>query len=378
MRMAVDGWRMSGKRTGVGRYLLCVIEQWTADHPFDEIVLFTPKPVDAAVRLPPRCRNVVISPPGTRPLWRHLMLWENLVIRQAAAGFDVLYSPSYTIPIAYQNPCVVANHGIYMNNPADWPLWQRLRFPPFYRYAVQHADAVVVNSKATGRDLIHHLGARPGKLRVVYFGIDPRCRLPRSAEELRAAAVRATGADAPYFLFVGKMSRRRNIPTVVKAFRILRERHNLPHHLLFVGPNHLNVPLADLVAENKVGGLVHHHEHLDFEQVAPLFKGADAFVLPTESEGFSMTIPEAMSSGTPVVTLRHDALDEGLTEGVLAIEPADFHEESLAAAMHRTVTDRAFHDDLSARGLAIAAKFDWANTARETMAILTEAARRNR
>ena len=62
---------------------------------------------------------------------------------------------------------------------------------------------------------------------------------------------------------------------------------------------------------------------LGSDALAPLYRGAHAFVLPTEHEGFSGTIPEAIASGCPVVTVDHAALeDAGLREAVLAVPSA--------------------------------------------------------
>ncbi len=49
MKLGINGWRIHGQRTGVGRYLLNVIKNWTeemVDGRFDEINFYTPKPID--------------------------------------------------------------------------------------------------------------------------------------------------------------------------------------------------------------------------------------------------------------------------------------------------------------------------------------------
>jgi glycosyltransferase involved in cell wall biosynthesis len=108
---------------------------------------------------------------------------------------------------------------------------------------------------------------------------------------------------------------------------------------------------------------------VDQDTLAHLYRAAAAFVLPTQAEGFSFTILEALASGAPVVTLRHDALVEaGLDRAVLALpgpEPA-----ALAEALVEVLTRPATAERLRADGVAATRDFSWAHNARATMDVI--------
>jgi glycosyltransferase involved in cell wall biosynthesis len=104
-----------------------------------------------------------------------------------------------------------------------------------------------------------------------------------------------------------------------------------------------------------------------------LYRIADALVFPSVKEGYGLVVLEAMASGLPVVTSKITPFTEYLdAEDVAWCDPLDV--ASIATAM-AAVLDPARREDLSRRGSDIAARHDWAITARahlDTYAALTE------
>src|SRR5262249_7268681 len=96
VKLGINGWRIHGKRTGIGRYLLNILKYWTAEAiagRFDEINFYTPQPINRdEIPLP---ENISVRVIG--PNWR-MVAWENLRM-SPAAGDDVIFCPSYTIPL---------------------------------------------------------------------------------------------------------------------------------------------------------------------------------------------------------------------------------------------------------------------------------------
>jgi glycosyltransferase involved in cell wall biosynthesis len=93
-----------------------------------------------------------------------------------------------------------------------------------------------------------------------------------------------------------------------------------------------------------------------------LYRAATALVFPSVKEGFGLVVLEALASGVPVVTSRIPPFTEYLGENeVLWCEPRDA--ASIAAAM-TDVLDGTRRALLIPGGLALAARYDWNNTAR--------------
>jgi hypothetical protein len=108
LKLGVNVVRLTREFTGVGRYIECLLSEWaTMEIPFTEVVLYAPRSLrnDLAVFPPGRYRIETIDSVLPDPLW------ERSHLGRAAAGCDVLFCPSYTMPIGFLGRCAVTYHG---------------------------------------------------------------------------------------------------------------------------------------------------------------------------------------------------------------------------------------------------------------------------
>src|SRR5581483_3568427 len=214
----------------------------------------------------------------------------------------------------------------------------RLRATPLHRLSVRSADRVIANSQQTKRDMIEFFGVSDDTIDVVYPAAAEIFFERPSAAEIAAERRRRLGDDSPYFVFVGKLSRRRHVPNLIAAFAELRKSRDLPHKLLIVGPNTTNTNVEEHASAAGVGDAVVHLDHLDQASLARLYAGSFAFVLPTTYEGISQTMFEAMASETAVVTVDHPTVHEGAGDTVV-IAPSPSVRD-LAEGARRPVSSR--------------------------------------
>jgi glycosyltransferase involved in cell wall biosynthesis len=364
--LGIDISRLRGPRTGVGRYLERLLAGWaTLPLPFDQIRLFSPAVV-AGLPSDERFR-VEILPASAGGIW-----WQSVRLGPAARGVDLFFAP-YTLPPGLRSRTVLANLGILSGPHAVGGLQARGRYL-HARWSARRADMVLVHSETTRQDLERYYRVKPQALRLVHLGVDARFRpaRPDESHELGDEIERIVGPVSRYLLFVGKISGRRHLPSLVEALALLRsEQDDLS--LIVVGPNTDKLQLEELLAGHDLQDAVRYFEFLDHDQLAPLYRGASAFVLPTIQEGFSATILEALASGCPVVTVDHAALDEKrVRSAVVTVDTPD--PEALREAVNRVLDNSRLRAELRARGLEIAALFSWDATAGETIRILGEVA----
>jgi alpha-1,3-rhamnosyl/mannosyltransferase len=109
-------------------------------------------------------------------------------------------------------------------------------------------------------------------------------------------------------------------------------------------------------------------------ELAVLYGGALAVVLPSLMEGFGLPVLEAFAYGSPLLCARATALPEVAGDAALYFDPEDVG--ALAARMREVAADGALRARLAAAGRDRGRRFTWANAAAGTLAVLREAAGR--
>jgi glycosyltransferase involved in cell wall biosynthesis len=370
MKFGVNARRLAGQRLGIGRYIEYMMKYWdTMLTPEERVTLY--------VQEPPREQPLQLSSAFTiRPLQPKLTgsIWENVVLPAHATEVDVLFGPSYTIPLTYTGRTVVATHSINEVQPGAHPWWYGLTYTPWYRLSAQKADRVIVPSESTKIDVQEHYGISADKIDVVPEGVDDAFQPIADEDRKRETRKRYVGSDRPYILFVGKASQRRNIPTLMAAVGLLKRRYGIPHALLLVGPNVLGLPLEKLAQECGItDSFVQTDGRFDsHSELISIYNAADVYAYPSTYDGFSLTTVEAMACGVPVVAVNRAAIRE-IADGC-AILLDELNVDTLADGIYRLITDTQFRGDIRAKALERAAGLRWRATAQQTLAVLRKVA----
>ncbi len=103
------------------------------------------------------------------------------------------------------------------------------------------------------------------------------------------------------------------------------------------------------------------------DELVPIFKNAEFFVLPSLYEGFGTTILEAFATGTPAIVTNAGSAPEIANGAAKLVNPIDTKE--IAQAMIEFANDEDMRDDFRQKGLRRAHDFDWQKTAKETLDI---------
>ncbi|TAK95901.1 glycosyltransferase family 1 protein, partial [Patescibacteria group bacterium] len=241
--------------------------------------------------------------------------------------------------------------------------------------AARLANRVVTISSRSEKDLVQRWHLNPAKISVVYPGVNDAFRHEPSPERTHAA-LEHYQLQSGYIYAGGGLETRKNFDGLLRAYHMLQKMHHdgvlkveLPP-LVISGK--LMPELAPLVTD--VAALVQqlHLTHsvrlLGFvpaEDLPILYRQARVFVYPSKYEGFGLPILEAMASGAPVASARTSSLPEVGGDAVQYFDPN--HDQEIADAIEKLLTDHQTREMLRHRGLERAQQFSWERFSRSVL-----------
>ena len=365
--LAINAQRLLGPRAGVGRYLSELLRRWAAaELPFAQVTLYAPAPIPRDA-LPAEHSYRLAVVPGRGPAGA----WEHIALPRAAAGASVLFCPSYVVPPAWRGAAVVTIHDVMQEVVAGtFPWYSRAYRARLYRLAARRASVVLTDSESSKRDIERIYGVPGPRVRAVALGVDPAFATATEEDERRVRE--RLGLVGPLVLFVGKFSRRRNLPTLVRAFARAQRGGACDATLVLVGSDHLGLALDRLGEELDLGSALRLPGHVADEDLPALYRAATVFAYPSDYEGFGLPPLEAMAAGTPVLALDSSSVAEVVGDAGVLLPAAT--EEGLAHALERLLCDPALRERYAREGSERAKRYTWEATAGETLAALCEAA----
>ncbi len=370
MKIGYNGLRLARQRFGIGRYIEYTLKNMDPLlEPDEQVIVYVRDDFNKATLGLSEQFEVRQIHSRLDGVW-----WENFELGRRWREVDVLFNPSYTVPLTWRGPQVVATHSANEILPGAHEWWYDLTYRPRNRISARKADAVIVPTETAKVDIQRLYKVPAEKIDIVPEGVDDSFGPVEAPEALRAVRERYLGADVPYVLFVGKFSLRRNIPNLVRAFGQVKRQENLPHKLLLYGKNVHGQPIREIATELGISDdVVEINEQLtDHRTVLPIYSGADLFVHPTAYEGFSLTIVEAMSCGAPVVTVGRGAVAEIVGDAALTVD--DPTPEKLAEQMRRALTDPQLRASMRQKGLERSKLWRFSECARGNLDVLRRVA----
>jgi glycosyltransferase involved in cell wall biosynthesis len=368
MRVGLDATPLLGPRTGVGRYVAGLVEAMTelpGGEP-DEIVLvpFTWRGTADLALVAPDARQVRRR---RRRLPMRLLqaAWAALPfppVEWLAGQVDVFHATNFVAPPARRAATVVTVHDLtYLRYP-EMVTAASARFRDLVPRALGRGATVCTPTAAVGAEVADAYRLPPERLVVTPLGVGPAWRTAAPADP---AWLAANGLPERYLLFVGNREPRKNLPTLLAAYReLLADPPANPGGvppLVLVGPAGWGeaLDLAGLPAE-----AVRTPGYLPEDDLARVVTGAAALVFPSWYEGFGLPALEALACGTPVVATALPALREVLGDQAELVPPGDA--AAMAAALAKVLGDPGGEPARAARR-ARAAAFTWAACAQATL-----------
>ncbi len=291
-------------------------------------------------------RVQVIRPSGSLQGWKG-HAWEQFTLPSLLKGQSILWSPANTGPLAVSRQ-VLTLHDL---SPLEHPEWFKSSFSIWYRLflpiLVRRVSCIITPSEYVRRKIISRFQLPKARVVAVHPGVN--------LEQFHRQA--SPGQQGRYILFVGSLEPRKNLATLLRAWKEI-EAHHLDVSLVIAGaPGNVfrEVVLPVGIPRLRLAGVVPD------AVLSALYSGADLFILPSWDEGFGLPVLEAMACETPVVASNAGALPEVVGEAGLLFSPGDPGE--LSRMISSCLYNPQLRKNLSEHGLDHVRQFSWQTTA---------------
>lgn len=316
----------------------------------------------------------------------------DLSMASAVTEVDVVHSHTWYANLAGQLagllndvPHVITAHSLEPLRP-----WKAEQLGGGYRISswveaesYRQADLIIAVSNGMRNDVLaNYPQVDPERVVVVHNGIDTQAYSPVDRPEVLAQ--HGIDPDRPYLLFVGRITRQKGLPHLLRAARLLDPSAQLV--LCASSPDtpelgeEVRQAVAQLRAERGDDAVIWIEEMLPKEDLVAVYSGARAFVCPSVYEPLGIVNLEAMACDTAVVASDVGGIPEVVVDGQTGLlvhydaDDIDTFEADLAAAMNTLLTDAARAAAMGKAGRERAAtEFGWDSIAEKTLAVYQRA-----
>jgi len=208
----------------------------------------------------------------------------------------LLYKLMYRIPLV-----ICYERTFHTERNAQW--YRTL----YRRAATRKADAMCCNGKLCG-EYTRFLGMDSERITYGHMVADTN-GLARNTSEVPSAMIQQLRSECQIsgtlFLYVGSLSPRKGVRQLLEAWTSFQKLNSNRSTLMFVGDGEFLREMKSLSRTRSLPG-IRFIGPVDYDNIAQYYAAADAFIMPTLEDNWSLVVPEAMSCGLPILCSKYN------------------------------------------------------------------------
>lgn len=258
-------------------------------------------------------------------------------IERLIGSFDIFHSTDPLLPPTRKKSIITIHDLVYLKFPH---LVERrvVGWGRQVRSNVARADAIVVVSSHTKRDVLEFFAVPESKLHVVYPIISPLFTSVASSDDEKVLV--RYSLQQPYILFVATIEPRKNLLRLLEAYDRTSAAFRKEVKLVIVGKKGWkSEETVRALLRREEGGCVMWLRDVSDAELPTLYRHAMMLVYPSLYEGFGFPVAEALACGTPVIASNTASLPEVAGKAAVFIDPDNT--EALTAAMESLAHDES-------------------------------------
>jgi alpha-1,3-rhamnosyl/mannosyltransferase len=198
--------------------------------------------------------------------------------------------------------------------------------------SIKKADFIITVSETVKNELVEEFGLNPDRCIVTTIPPDSSYAIKNDNEIHQKYNI----PTKKYIFFIGNLEPRKDLPTLIRAYRKLPKATKQEYSLVLAGGQGWKTEKSKAAIQQaqEAGDQVIHVGYVDQADASAFYQQASLFVMPSLYEGFGMPILESLSSETPVVASDIPVLREAGGNAAIYAQPQnsdDFSQKILSA-----------------------------------------------
>ena len=292
------------------------------------------------------------------------ILWEQAVQPFQLSDFDLYHGLAFVSPLLLTKPSIITVYDLsFLHYPQVLSNSRRLYLRMFTALSCRRAERVIAISQSTARDVHESFGIPLSKIDVAPPGYDPTIYKQLPSDEIAAFRARRNLPER-FWLFLGTLEPRKNLPMLLQAYAGVPDNERLP--LILAGGKGWDYQVIfDTIDRYHLSEWIQLPGYLPIEELPLWYNSAEVFLYPSVFEGFGIPVLEAMACGTPVIISDASSLPEVAGKAGITLPPQAV--DQWTQALRQAYNDTNWRQQAIQQGLAEAKRYSWQLTADQTI-----------
>ena len=373
MRIAIDARMARNPLSGPGRYAINLIRALANLDNENQYIVIQNANLPEKITKAENFKTIWINHP---PLSLRTVFWlQTILEKEKVQIFHSLYfltpmGGHFTRIITIHDLMVLTFPNFFKGRSLPIKIYGKIFTNAFIRTSLACSSRIITDSETVRNQIVQWKPKCSGKISVIYPGIDSTFKRINDMSHLENNR-KKFGLAKNIVLYIGNTRPYKNLPRLIKAFKLLNDDQEHKFQLVIGGGESRNLHALKVLKHNlELDDYVVFTGELTDDEVIALMNIADIFVFPSLYEGFGLPPLEAMACGTPVVTSNAGSLPEVVGDSALLVNP--LCAQDIADAIQKLFLDQELKQELIRRGFERVKLFSWEKAARETLQVYTQ------
>jgi glycosyltransferase involved in cell wall biosynthesis len=303
--------------------------------------------------------------------------WKQIILpyKSKALGCQVLFCSDFMVPYFSLGikTIPVFHDAFFWEYPQHYNKYWLLFFRNLGLAAAKKAAFVVTPTQYASNQLSKYTGIPQSK--IIAIGEAPKTidnqNKDHHNKENQVSTSTQDILNTDYILHVGTLEKRKNLPALIRAFKMVQQSGFPNLKLVLVGKASNkktlddSAAIADAINQEQLSSDVVLTGYLNDDEVQAIYQKAKLYVFPSINEGFGIPVLEAFKYKVPVVIANNTCLPEVAGLGAKSFDP--FEVTDIAQAITLLLNDEALGQSYIEKGNVQLQNFSWEKTAHSLM-----------